>query len=174
MSQTETILWFDFETFGSLSRPWDRGRSGPYRRRDRPSQFGAIRTDLDLQPVGDPIEIRCTPPIDGPPPLGACASIHALLTPVSHADVHADQLPMQSAGQPPLPAPSAPSPGVQLAAAGHAARVALHRPPGFLPAHRGRIAAREKGGGREGVHAPCVQRRPAPHHVRVQHFLCTA
>jgi exodeoxyribonuclease-1 len=72
MSHTETILWFDFETFGSLSRPWDRGRSGPYRRRDRPSQFGAIRTDLDLQPVGDPIEIRCTPPIDEPPSIGAC------------------------------------------------------------------------------------------------------
>ena len=45
----DTILWFDFETFGSLPRPWDGGRSGPYPRRDRPSQFGAIRTNLDLE-----------------------------------------------------------------------------------------------------------------------------
>ena len=68
----DTILWFDFETFGSLPRPWDRGRSGPYRRRDRPAQFGAIRTTLDLEPIGDPIEVRCLPPIDEPPALGAC------------------------------------------------------------------------------------------------------
>ena len=88
MSQAETILWFDFETFGSLSRPWDRGRSGPYRRRDRPSQFGAIRTDLDLVPVGDPIEIRCTPPIDEPPSIGAC-----LVTGIGPQDTIEDGVP---------------------------------------------------------------------------------
>ncbi|MEE2894207.1 MAG: exodeoxyribonuclease I, partial [Planctomycetota bacterium] len=69
---TETILWFDFETFGSLSRPWDHGRSGPYPRRDRPAQFGAIRTDLDLKPVESEIELRCRASIEEPPSIGAC------------------------------------------------------------------------------------------------------
>lgn len=68
----ETILWFDFETFGSLPRPWDGGRSGPFSRRDRPSQFGAIRTDHDLEPVGDPVEFHCRPSIEEPPSIGAC------------------------------------------------------------------------------------------------------
>ena len=68
----ETILWFDFETFGSLPRPWDGGRSGPYPRRDRPSQFGAIRTTLDLEVVGEPIELHCRPSVEEPPSIGAC------------------------------------------------------------------------------------------------------
>ena len=67
-----TILWFDFETFGSLPRPWDGGRGGPFRRRDRPAQFGAIRTTEDLQPIGDPIEIHCRPSEEEPPSIGAC------------------------------------------------------------------------------------------------------
>ncbi|MAH67045.1 MAG: exodeoxyribonuclease I [Phycisphaerae bacterium] len=70
--QDETILWFDFETFGSLPRPWDGGRSGPYPRRDRPSQFGAIRTTLDLEEVGEPIELHCRPSVEEPPSIGAC------------------------------------------------------------------------------------------------------
>ena len=68
----ETILWFDFETFGSLPRPWDGGRRGPYPRRDRPAQFGGIRTDLDLLPLGDEIEIHCLPSVEEPPAIGAC------------------------------------------------------------------------------------------------------
>ena len=68
----ETILWFDFETFGSLPRPWDGGRSGPYPRRDRPSQFGAIRTTLDLEVVGEPVELHCRPSVEEPPAIGAC------------------------------------------------------------------------------------------------------
>ena len=68
----ETILWFDFETFGSLPRPWDGGRSGPYPRRDRPSQFGAIRTNHDLEVVGDPIEFHCRASVEEPPSIGAC------------------------------------------------------------------------------------------------------
>lgn len=68
----DTILWFDFETFGSLPRPWDGGRSGPYPRRDRPSQFGAIRTTLDLELVGEPVELHCRPSVEEPPSIGAC------------------------------------------------------------------------------------------------------
>jgi len=78
----ETILWFDFETFGSLPRPWDRGRQGPYPRRDRPAQFGAIRTDLELQPVGEEIEIHCLPSVEEPPAIGAC-----LVTGITPQDV---------------------------------------------------------------------------------------
>lgn len=84
----DTILWFDFETFGSLPRPWDRGRSGPYRRRDRPAQFGAIRTTLDLEVVGDPIEIRSLPPVDEPPAIGAC-----LVTGIAPQDTIDDGVP---------------------------------------------------------------------------------
>ena len=68
----ETILWFDFETFGSLPRPWDGGRSGPYPRRDRPSQFGGIRTNHDLEVIGDPIEFHCRASVEEPPSIGAC------------------------------------------------------------------------------------------------------
>ena len=68
----ETILWFDFETFGSLPRPWDGGRSGPYPRRDRPSQFGAIRTSTELEVIGDPIEFRSRASVEEPPSIGAC------------------------------------------------------------------------------------------------------
>ena len=84
----ETILWFDFETFGSLPRPWDDGRRGPFRRRDRPAQFGAIRTTLELDPIGDPIEIRCAPPVDEPPAIGAC-----LVTGITPQDTIDDGLP---------------------------------------------------------------------------------
>lgn len=84
----DTILWFDFETFGSLPRPWDRGRSGPYRRRDRPAQFGAIRTTTGLEVVGDPVEFRCAPPIDEPPAVGAC-----LVTGITPQDTEQEGLP---------------------------------------------------------------------------------
>ena len=84
----ETILWFDFETFGSLPRPWDGGRTGPFRRRDRPAQFGAIRTTVDLEPIGEPIEFRCTPPVDEPPSIGAC-----LVTRIAPQDTIDDGLP---------------------------------------------------------------------------------
>ena len=43
----ETIFWYDFETFGA-SPIWDR-----------PSQFAGIRTDLDLNVVGDPEMFYC-------------------------------------------------------------------------------------------------------------------
>jgi len=55
-----TFLWFDFETFGADPR------------RDRPSQFAARRTDLDLKPVGDAEYIYCQPARDVLPHPVAC------------------------------------------------------------------------------------------------------
>lgn len=51
MSET-TLLWHDYETWGLNPRL------------DRPSQFAAIRTDLNLNPIGDPIELFCKPALD--------------------------------------------------------------------------------------------------------------
>ena len=42
-----TFLWHDYETFGAVPR------------RDRPSQFAAIRTDAELNEVGEPLMIYC-------------------------------------------------------------------------------------------------------------------
>lgn len=47
-----TFLWHDYETFGINPR------------RDRPAQFAAIRTDFELNPVGEPVELFCQPPDD--------------------------------------------------------------------------------------------------------------
>ncbi len=47
-----TFLWHDYETTGADSR------------RDRPSQFAAIRTTIDLEPVGEPVDIFCQPASD--------------------------------------------------------------------------------------------------------------
>jgi exodeoxyribonuclease-1 len=49
---TATYFWHDYETTGSDAR------------RDRPSQFAGIRTTLDLEPVGEPVEIFCKPAPD--------------------------------------------------------------------------------------------------------------
>lgn len=55
-----TFFWHDYETFGTDPR------------RDRPSQFAGIRTDANLQVVGEPLMIYCRPPRDTPPQPGAC------------------------------------------------------------------------------------------------------
>ena len=55
-----TFLWHDYETFGANTR------------RDRPAQFGAIRTDADLNQIGDPIELYCQPANDFLPDPQAC------------------------------------------------------------------------------------------------------
>ncbi|MGB0833074.1 MAG: exodeoxyribonuclease I [Psychrobium sp.] len=55
-----TILWHDYETWGADTR------------RDRPAQFAAIRTDLDLNIIGDPIELYCELANDYLPAPGAC------------------------------------------------------------------------------------------------------
>jgi exodeoxyribonuclease-1 len=47
-----TFLWHDYETFGIQPR------------RDRPSQFAAIRTDFDLNEIGEPIMQYCQPAPD--------------------------------------------------------------------------------------------------------------
>ncbi len=49
---TETLLWYDFETSGT-----DPGF-------DRPLQFAAVRTDLDLKPIEEPINLFCYPGAD--------------------------------------------------------------------------------------------------------------
>lgn len=55
-----TILWHDFETFG-ISPKYDK-----------PSQFAAIRTDLELNIIGEPEVFYCKPPADYLPHPEAC------------------------------------------------------------------------------------------------------
>jgi exodeoxyribonuclease-1 len=52
VANSTTLLWYDYETWGVDPR------------RDRLCQFAAIRTDLDLNPIGEPINLFCQPPID--------------------------------------------------------------------------------------------------------------
>jgi len=49
---THSFLWYDLETFGRDPR------------RSRIAQFAAIRTDLELNPIGEPISIYCQPALD--------------------------------------------------------------------------------------------------------------
>ncbi|MDP5053206.1 MAG: exodeoxyribonuclease I [Congregibacter sp.] len=60
MSSSETLYWHDYETFGV-----DPGY-------DRPSQFAGLRTDLDLNPVGEPLVLYAQPPRDYLPHPDAC------------------------------------------------------------------------------------------------------
>jgi exodeoxyribonuclease-1 len=55
-----TFLWHDYETFGADTR------------RDRPAQFAAIRTDAELNPVGEPIMLYCQPAPDYLPDPQSC------------------------------------------------------------------------------------------------------
>lgn len=55
-----TFLWHDYETFGAVPR------------RDRPSQFAAIRTDAELNEIGQPLMIYCKPAPDYLPSPQAC------------------------------------------------------------------------------------------------------
>lgn len=57
---THTFLWHDYETFGAEPR------------RDRPAQFAAIRTDADLNEIGEPIMLYCQPAPDYLPDPQAC------------------------------------------------------------------------------------------------------
>jgi exodeoxyribonuclease-1 len=57
---TQTFLWHDYETFGIMPR------------RDRPAQFAAIRTDADLNEIGDPIMLYCQPAPDFLPDPQSC------------------------------------------------------------------------------------------------------
>ncbi len=55
-----TFLWHDYETFGSDTR------------RDRPAQFAAIRTDAELNVIGEPLMFYCQPANDYLPQPEAC------------------------------------------------------------------------------------------------------
>ena len=55
-----TFLWHDYETFGAVPR------------RDRPAQFAAIRTDAELNEIGEPIMLFCQPANDYLPDPVAC------------------------------------------------------------------------------------------------------
>ncbi len=55
-----TFLWHDYETFGINPRV------------DRPSQFAAIRTDADLNVIGEPIMLYCQPAPDYLPDPASC------------------------------------------------------------------------------------------------------
>jgi exodeoxyribonuclease-1 len=57
---SHTFLWHDYETFGAQPR------------RDRPSQFAAIRTDANLTELGEPIMLYCQPAPDFLPDPHSC------------------------------------------------------------------------------------------------------
>ena len=56
----ESFFWHDYETFGVVPR------------RDRPAQFAGIRTDADLNEIGDPVMHYCQPAPDFLPEPEAC------------------------------------------------------------------------------------------------------
>ena len=58
--QQPTILWHDYETWGVAPKF------------DKPSQFAGIRTDLDLNIIGEPEMFFCQPPQDYLPQPEAC------------------------------------------------------------------------------------------------------
>ncbi len=55
-----SFFWHDYETFGRVPR------------RDRPAQFAGVRTDADLNEIGEPLELYCQPPLDALPEPEAC------------------------------------------------------------------------------------------------------
>jgi exodeoxyribonuclease-1 len=57
---THTFLWHDYETFGVNTR------------RTRPAQFAAIRTDAELNQIGEPIMLYCQPANDFLPDPESC------------------------------------------------------------------------------------------------------
>ncbi|MFP5390915.1 MAG: exodeoxyribonuclease I [Gammaproteobacteria bacterium] len=57
---THTFLWHDYETFGAQPR------------RDRPAQFAAVRTDADLNEIGEPLMLYCQPAPDYLPDPQSC------------------------------------------------------------------------------------------------------
>ena len=55
-----TLYWHDYETWGEVPS------------QDRPSQFAGVRTDEDLNIIGEPLMIYCKPPEDYLPKPEAC------------------------------------------------------------------------------------------------------
>jgi exodeoxyribonuclease-1 len=60
VNKQATFLWHDYETFGAQPMV------------DRPAQFAALRTDMDLQPLEDPVVFYCAPADDMLPHPEAC------------------------------------------------------------------------------------------------------
>jgi exodeoxyribonuclease-1 len=57
---TTTFFWHDYETFGRVPR------------RDRPAQFAGLRTDAELNEIGEPVMLYCQPAPDSLPDPEAC------------------------------------------------------------------------------------------------------
>ena len=57
---SHTFFWHDYETFGLNTR------------RDRPAQFAGIRTDAELNEIGEPLMIYCQPGNDYLPDPASC------------------------------------------------------------------------------------------------------
>ena len=57
---SHTFLWHDYETFGTNPR------------RDRPAQFAAVRTDTELNEIGEPVMLYCRPATDALPDPQSC------------------------------------------------------------------------------------------------------
>lgn len=60
MNHAPTLYWHDYETFGANPRL------------DRPAQFAGVRTDENLNVIGDPLVLYCQPPDDVLPHPEAC------------------------------------------------------------------------------------------------------
>jgi exodeoxyribonuclease-1 len=58
--QDMTFFWHDYETFGRVPR------------RDRPAQFAGVRTDAQLNEIGEPVMVHCQPPLDMLPDPESC------------------------------------------------------------------------------------------------------
>jgi exodeoxyribonuclease-1 len=59
-NQDFSFFWHDYETFGRVPR------------RDRPAQFAGVRTDAQLNEIGDPVMLYCQPPRDTLPDPESC------------------------------------------------------------------------------------------------------
>jgi exodeoxyribonuclease-1 len=72
-SGRNTFYWHDYETWGEVPAI------------DRPSQFAGVRTDTDLNIIGEPLMLYCKPPEDLLPKPEAC-----LITGITpqHAEAH--------------------------------------------------------------------------------------
>lgn len=57
---TKTLYWHDYEAWGASPA------------QDKPSQFAGIRTDENLNIIGDPLEVYCQPTVDCLPHPEAC------------------------------------------------------------------------------------------------------
>ena len=57
---THTFFWHDYETFGANPRT------------DRPAQFAGIRTDAELNEIGEPLMIYCLPAVEVLPDPESC------------------------------------------------------------------------------------------------------